>query len=216
VLGPAGGGGVGLGDFAGDGGEADLESLGFAGPAFAFGFGDAGVEVVADLPVTCSGTRSPAGGSRQQHWPGATACASRPGCPRSPLPAATPRSGVTAGCGTSPSRTITTSTFAQPAPRYLFTTARSTMAISGRAITALRGRRSGLSFRPVISLTDTEVIRRLTLADSPLRRVRHLRCDHFRQARYPGRSQPTKCSILSRLRLAWFALGPGCPEGDFS
>jgi hypothetical protein len=49
VLGPAGGGGVGLGDFAGGGGEADLESFGFAGPAFAFGFGDAGVEVVADL-----------------------------------------------------------------------------------------------------------------------------------------------------------------------
>jgi hypothetical protein len=49
VLGSAGGGGVGLGDFAGGGGEADLESFGFAGPAFAFGFGDAGVEVVADL-----------------------------------------------------------------------------------------------------------------------------------------------------------------------
>jgi hypothetical protein len=49
VLGPAGGGGVGLGEFAGGSGEADLESFGFAGPAFAFGFGDAGVEVVADL-----------------------------------------------------------------------------------------------------------------------------------------------------------------------
>ena len=49
VFGAAGGGGVGLGDFAGGGGEADLESFGFAGPAFAFGFGDAGVEVVADL-----------------------------------------------------------------------------------------------------------------------------------------------------------------------
>ena len=30
------------------GGEADLESFGFAGPAFAFGLGDAGQEVVAD------------------------------------------------------------------------------------------------------------------------------------------------------------------------
>jgi hypothetical protein len=30
-------------------GEADLESFGFAGPAFAGGFGDAGGEVVADL-----------------------------------------------------------------------------------------------------------------------------------------------------------------------
>jgi hypothetical protein len=49
VLGPAGGGGVGLGEFAGGGGEADLESFGFSGPALAFGFGDAGVEVVADL-----------------------------------------------------------------------------------------------------------------------------------------------------------------------
>ena len=36
-LGTAGGGGVGLGELAGGGGEADLESLGFAGPAFAFG-----------------------------------------------------------------------------------------------------------------------------------------------------------------------------------
>src|SRR5580692_3658434 len=49
VLGPAGDGCVGLGDFAGGGVKADLESFGFSGPAFAFGFGDAGVEVVADL-----------------------------------------------------------------------------------------------------------------------------------------------------------------------
>ena len=49
VLGSAGGGQVGLGDFVVGGGEADLESFGFAGPAFAFGFGDAGEEVVADL-----------------------------------------------------------------------------------------------------------------------------------------------------------------------
>ena len=48
-LGPAGGGGVGLGELAGGCGEADLESFGFSGPVFAFGFGDAGVEVVADL-----------------------------------------------------------------------------------------------------------------------------------------------------------------------
>jgi hypothetical protein len=30
-------------------GEADFEAFDFAGPAFAFGFGDAGGEVVADL-----------------------------------------------------------------------------------------------------------------------------------------------------------------------
>jgi hypothetical protein len=49
VLGAAGCGAVGLGEFAGGGCEADAESFGFAGPAFAFGFGDAGLEVVADL-----------------------------------------------------------------------------------------------------------------------------------------------------------------------
>ena len=49
VLGSAGGGQVGLGEFVVGGGEADLESLGFAGPAFALGFGDAGQEVVADF-----------------------------------------------------------------------------------------------------------------------------------------------------------------------
>jgi hypothetical protein len=48
-LGAAGGGHLGLGDFVVRGGEADLESFGFSGPAFAFGVGDAGVEVVADL-----------------------------------------------------------------------------------------------------------------------------------------------------------------------
>jgi hypothetical protein len=46
---PAGGAHVGLGDLVVGGVEADLESFGFAGPAFAFGFGDAGEEVVADL-----------------------------------------------------------------------------------------------------------------------------------------------------------------------
>ena len=45
----AGGGHVGLGELVVRGGEADLESFGFAGPAFAFGFGDAGQEVVADV-----------------------------------------------------------------------------------------------------------------------------------------------------------------------
>ena len=45
---PAGCGQVGLGDLVVGGGEADLESFGFAGPAFAFGLGDAGQEVVAD------------------------------------------------------------------------------------------------------------------------------------------------------------------------
>jgi hypothetical protein len=48
-LGVAVGGGVGLGDFVVGGGEADLESFGFPGPAFTLGFGDAGQEVVADL-----------------------------------------------------------------------------------------------------------------------------------------------------------------------
>jgi len=65
VLGSAGGGGVGLGDFAGGGGEADFESFGFAGPAFAFGFGDAGVEVVADVlqAVALGGVDSEEGAS---------------------------------------------------------------------------------------------------------------------------------------------------------
>ena len=48
-LGAAGGGRVGLGELVVRGGEADLESFGFAGPAFAFGLGDAGEEVVADV-----------------------------------------------------------------------------------------------------------------------------------------------------------------------
>ena len=48
-FGPAGGGQVGLGELVVGGGEADLESFGFAGPAFALCFGDAGQEVVADL-----------------------------------------------------------------------------------------------------------------------------------------------------------------------
>jgi hypothetical protein len=39
---------VDLGELGVSGGEADLESFGFAGPAFAFGLGDAGGEVVAD------------------------------------------------------------------------------------------------------------------------------------------------------------------------
>ncbi len=63
MLGSAGGGCVGLGDFAGGGGEADLESFGFAGPAFAFGFGDAGVEVVADLLQAVA-----LGGVDSQEW----------------------------------------------------------------------------------------------------------------------------------------------------
>jgi hypothetical protein len=48
-FGASGGGQVGLGDFVVGGVEADLESFGFAGLALAFGFGDAGLEVVADL-----------------------------------------------------------------------------------------------------------------------------------------------------------------------
>jgi hypothetical protein len=38
-----------LGEFLAGGGEADLQALGFAGPAFALGFADAGGQVVADL-----------------------------------------------------------------------------------------------------------------------------------------------------------------------
>ena len=45
VLGAAGCGEVGLGDLVVGGVEADLESFGFAGPAFAFGFGDAVLEL---------------------------------------------------------------------------------------------------------------------------------------------------------------------------
>jgi len=47
--GAAGGAHVGLGEFVVGGGEADFESFGFAGPAFALGLGDARQEVVADL-----------------------------------------------------------------------------------------------------------------------------------------------------------------------
>jgi len=51
VDGPVAAGGdlVHLGEFVPGGGEAGLESLGFAGPAFALGFGDAGGEVGADF-----------------------------------------------------------------------------------------------------------------------------------------------------------------------
>jgi hypothetical protein len=38
-----------LGEFVAGGGEADLQALGFAGPAFALGFADPGDQVVADL-----------------------------------------------------------------------------------------------------------------------------------------------------------------------
>jgi hypothetical protein len=48
-----GGGGAGaavdLGELVFGAGEADFEAFGFAEPAFVFGFGDAGDEVVADL-----------------------------------------------------------------------------------------------------------------------------------------------------------------------
>jgi hypothetical protein len=48
-FGAPGGGQVGLGELVVGGGEADLESLGFAGPPFALGLGDAGQDVVANL-----------------------------------------------------------------------------------------------------------------------------------------------------------------------
>ena len=65
VLGSAGGGCVGLGELAGGGGEADFDSFGFADPAFAFGLGDAGVEVVVDLlqAVALGGVDSQEGAS---------------------------------------------------------------------------------------------------------------------------------------------------------
>ena len=44
-------------------GEADAESFGFAGPAFAFGFGDAGGQVVADVDQTV-----PLVGVDSQQW----------------------------------------------------------------------------------------------------------------------------------------------------
>jgi hypothetical protein len=40
---------VDLGELVVGAGQADLQSLDFAGPAFAFGFGDAVVDVAADL-----------------------------------------------------------------------------------------------------------------------------------------------------------------------
>jgi hypothetical protein len=40
---------VDLGEFVGGAGEADAESFDFAEPSFAFGLGDPGEEVVADL-----------------------------------------------------------------------------------------------------------------------------------------------------------------------
>jgi hypothetical protein len=48
-LGPAGEGEFDLGELVVRAGEADPESFGFAGPAFAFGFGDTGQEAVADV-----------------------------------------------------------------------------------------------------------------------------------------------------------------------
>jgi hypothetical protein len=44
-------------------GEADAQSFGFAGPAFAFGFGDAGGQVVADVDQTL-----PLVGVDSQQW----------------------------------------------------------------------------------------------------------------------------------------------------
>ena len=38
-----------LGEFLAGGGEADLQALGFAGPAFTLGFADAGGQVAADF-----------------------------------------------------------------------------------------------------------------------------------------------------------------------
>ncbi len=63
----AGGDLVHLGEFVAGGGEADLQALGVAGPAFALGFADAGDQVAADLgqpwPLGGVGPRS---GQRMQ------------------------------------------------------------------------------------------------------------------------------------------------------
>src|SRR5215510_3725865 len=59
---PAGGGRVGLGEFCAGGGEADLESFGFAGPAFAFCLGDACGEAGADIAEPL-----PLGGVNAEH-----------------------------------------------------------------------------------------------------------------------------------------------------
>jgi hypothetical protein len=54
----AGGGRVGLGELRGGRGEADLESFGLAGPAFAFGFGDAAVRLSRISLSRCRWARS--------------------------------------------------------------------------------------------------------------------------------------------------------------
>ena len=51
-----------LGEFVLGAGEADLQSFGLAEPALAFGFGDAGGEVVADLGSGGVGRRGRAAG----------------------------------------------------------------------------------------------------------------------------------------------------------
>ena len=52
-----------VGEFLAGAGEADLESVDFAEPAFASGFVDAGEEVVADLLDAVA-----TGGIRSQEW----------------------------------------------------------------------------------------------------------------------------------------------------
>ena len=61
---------VDLGELVFGAGEADLEAFDFAEPAFAFGFGDAGDQVVADL-----GEAGPLGGIRPVHAGIARRCA---------------------------------------------------------------------------------------------------------------------------------------------
>ena len=65
----AGGDLVRLGEFLFGGGEADLQAFGFAGPAFALGFADAGDQVVADL-----GQPRPLGGVGAQQRAADEAC----------------------------------------------------------------------------------------------------------------------------------------------
>ena len=63
--GAAGGEVIELGEFLLRAGEADFESFGFAVPAFAFGFGDAGEQVAADAfqPVALGGVDPQEGAS---------------------------------------------------------------------------------------------------------------------------------------------------------
>jgi hypothetical protein len=69
-LGAAGEGELDLGELVVGGGEADLEPFGFAGPALAFGFGDAGGQVAADVlqPLFLGGVNPEEGTPDECSW----------------------------------------------------------------------------------------------------------------------------------------------------